>query len=123
MSIRITAGGNLELVLKTPMRRAFKMVLERLAENANKAFGRMQRSLFRELRGPIASSIMNSAEMKSLSGGKLQGDLGLRNSEARLSPKLITDAVVNSLSTRFIPVRVSGPSLVGGQLTLGTCWG
>ena len=90
------------------------MVLDNLAAQGNKAFRRSAYSAIGVLRAPITAAIIRSPEITSLQGCTLAGELGLPPSLQRFAPKVIVDAVINSIGAVVVPVKRSGKTLVGG---------
>ena len=87
-----------------------KATAEVIAPHFSNAVPEIRKSVQELVKDKIASSL----EMKSISGGVLQFDIGLTSSQAAETVNIFAEAVANSVDIKYTPIKKSGRKLKGG---------
>ena len=95
-----------------------KQIMRRIAVRADKAMRGVARSGRSALKSIVQQAILDSSEMESLRGGKLQGQLGLYPSLATNVPQDIAEAVADSVELIARKTFVKGSVGLQGGLSM-----
>lgn len=104
----------IEIHLKETSQEISRMIMKKIAYQANKALGKMVNTGRSALKQFIYQAVLDSPEMRSLSGGKLQAQFGLRPGQASQVPIEIASAVADSIQLIRRPVAFRAQGLRGG---------
>ena len=104
----------IEIHLKETGPEIARMIMKRIAVRANSAIGKLVLTGRSALKQFVQQAILDSPEMRSLSGGKLQAQLGLRPGQAGQVPIEIATAVADSIELIRRPVAFKTNDIRGG---------
>ena len=89
-------------------------ILKALAEVLSPHFQNTVPKIKKSVVQLVKEAISSSPEMKSISGGTLQFDIGLSSGQAEGVVEIFSQAVANSIDVSFTGIKKSGRKLKGG---------
>jgi len=89
-------------------------ILKGLAEVLSPHFSNAIPKIRESVAELVKNEISSSPEMKSISGGTLQFDIGLRPGQAVEVVSIFAQAVAESVAVKYTPIKKSGRKLKGG---------